>query len=78
LAPAGADAWFDRRDAERFELCEQSVRISENEILALPLFKDEEMLMDVAWPLICVGYQTRKVPHKDLRRCPDGTGNQLT
>ena len=44
----GADAWFDHRDAAKFELYEQSVRIGEEEILTLLVFKDEDMLLDFA------------------------------
>jgi len=39
-----ADAWFDRAGADRYQLYEQSVRISDEEILTLLLFKDEGML----------------------------------
>ena len=39
-----ADAWFDRGGADRYQLYEQSVRISDVEILTLLLFKDEGML----------------------------------
>jgi Zn-dependent peptidase ImmA (M78 family) len=42
----GADAWFDRREAERFEIHEQSWRTGPNEILTLLLIGDEEMLED--------------------------------
>jgi hypothetical protein len=34
----GADAWFDRWDAERFEVHEQTLRISPSETLTLVLF----------------------------------------
>lgn len=40
----GADAWFDRRGADRFELYEQTQKISDDEILSILVFKDEEML----------------------------------
>jgi len=40
----GADAWFDRRGADRFELYEQSQKISEGEILTILVFKGNEML----------------------------------
>ena len=42
----GADAWFDRRDAERFEVHEQTMRIGSNEILTLVLISDPAMLDD--------------------------------
>jgi hypothetical protein len=40
----GADAWFDRWDAERFEVYEQSIRPSDHEILTLVRIDDEAML----------------------------------
>jgi hypothetical protein len=40
----GADAWFDRREADRFEISEQTLRTSEDEILTLLLADDEGML----------------------------------
>lgn len=43
----GADAWFDRRDAERFEIFEQTVQIGDNEVLSLLVFNDDEMLEDL-------------------------------
>lgn len=42
----GADAWFDRWDAERFELAEQSIRVSDKEILTLLILTDGKMLDD--------------------------------
>jgi len=42
----GADAWFDRRDAARFEIYEQSVRIGRSESLTVLQFTDDEMLME--------------------------------
>jgi hypothetical protein len=40
----GADAWFDRSDAGRFEILEQTFRTGDDEILTLLLIRDEEML----------------------------------
>lgn len=40
----GADAWFDRRDAEDYELYEESCFASHGEILTFLVFKDQEML----------------------------------
>lgn len=40
----GADAWFDRRNADRFEITEQSIRTFEGDVLTLLTFRDEEML----------------------------------
>jgi len=42
----GADAWFDRHDAARFELLEQTIRVRPDEILTLLLFTDSESLED--------------------------------
>lgn len=40
----GADAWFDRRDADEFEIYEQTVRIGNDEILTLLLITEDRML----------------------------------
>ena len=40
----GADAWFDRWDAEKYEPYEETRRIADGEILTLLVFKDAEML----------------------------------
>jgi hypothetical protein len=40
----GADAWFDRWDAERYEVYEQTIRISDDEILTLVRIDDDAML----------------------------------
>ena len=42
----GADAWFDRRDTECFEVHEQTIRIGADEILTLVLISDPAMLDD--------------------------------
>lgn len=41
-----ADAWFERREAERYEVQEQSIRTVENEILTLVIITDDAMLQD--------------------------------
>ncbi len=46
-ARIGADAWFERREAEKFEIFEQTVQISDSEVLSLLTFSDEEMLEDL-------------------------------
>lgn len=43
-AVMGAGAWFDRYDADRYELLEQTIRTGPDEILTLLLFTDEAML----------------------------------
>jgi IrrE N-terminal-like domain len=43
----GADAWFDRWDAERFEVLEQTIRTASDEILTLILITDGAMLDDI-------------------------------
>jgi hypothetical protein len=40
----GADAWFDRSEAERYEVREQSIRISDGEILSIIFIDNDEML----------------------------------
>ena len=42
----GADAWFNRRDAQRFDVHEHSVRIANDEILTLLQIIDDGMLAD--------------------------------
>ena len=42
----GADAWFERSEAERYELHEHSVRTADDEILSLLLLIDDGMLED--------------------------------
>lgn len=40
----GADAWFDRWDADRYEVHEQTIRTGVDEILTLVRIDDEDML----------------------------------
>jgi hypothetical protein len=40
----GADAWFDRSEAERYIVYEQTVRISKTDVLSLILVTEEKML----------------------------------
>jgi hypothetical protein len=40
----GADAWFDRRDAEQYEVFEQTVRMATGDALTLLTFKSLDML----------------------------------
>jgi hypothetical protein len=42
----GADAWFDRRGAEKYEVQEQTFRTGADEVLTLILITDPEMLDD--------------------------------
>jgi hypothetical protein len=42
----GADAWFDRRDADRFEVYEQTIRTGPDETLTLVVISDPKMLED--------------------------------
>lgn len=41
-----ADTWFDRAEAARFEVQEQTVRVGESETLSLVLIVDPEMLVE--------------------------------
>lgn len=45
----GADAWFDRQEAARFEILEQSAPIDNGKILSILTFTDEKMLEDENW-----------------------------
>ena len=40
----GADAFFDRREAEMYEVEEQSIRVGEQEVITLIHFRDGDML----------------------------------
>lgn len=40
----GAHQWFDRRDADRFQVTEQSFKVAETEVLTLLTFTDQRML----------------------------------
>ncbi|MGF7212711.1 ImmA/IrrE family metallo-endopeptidase [Skermanella mucosa] len=46
LGRMGAEAWFDRRGADRFEVLEQSCRVGDGEALSLLIFSDDEMLSE--------------------------------
>ncbi|MBS0300478.1 MAG: ImmA/IrrE family metallo-endopeptidase [Proteobacteria bacterium] len=41
-----ADAWFDIREAERFDITEDAFRISNNQVLCLIWLENDEMLKD--------------------------------
>jgi hypothetical protein len=47
----GADAWFDRREAERYEMFEHTFPLPNDEILTLLTFTDGEMMeeTDTSW-----------------------------
>ena len=40
----GADAWFDRPEAERYEIFEHSYRLPNSEVATLLLIEDADML----------------------------------
>jgi hypothetical protein len=42
----GADAWFDRAEAERYEVQEQTIQTADGEILTLVSISDEDMLRE--------------------------------
>ena len=42
----GAEAWFDRWEAQKHDVYEQTVRTDDDEILTLVLITDTEMLED--------------------------------
>ena len=39
-----ADAWFDRQEAAKYEVLEQTIRIGEKEILSIISIDDGDML----------------------------------
>jgi hypothetical protein len=41
-----ADAWFDRWEAEKYEVHEQTIRTGTDEVLTLILITDPDMLED--------------------------------
>lgn len=45
-----ADAWFERREAERYEVQEQTIRTAADEILTLVIIADEAMLREYGSP----------------------------
>jgi len=51
----GADAWFDRSEAGKYEVREQTIRIGPDRILTMVLIRDDEMLDE--WN---TSYQTRR------------------
>ena len=40
----GAHLWFERRDASRFQISEQSFKVAEQQVLTLLIFSDQKML----------------------------------
>jgi hypothetical protein len=42
----GADAWFDRAEAERYEVREQTIQTGDDEILTLVTVSDDDMLRE--------------------------------
>lgn len=46
LNTVSAEAWFDRYNANRYEIQEQTFKVSPNEIITLLIIDDEEMLED--------------------------------
>lgn len=45
---ATADTWFDSREAERYEIIEDAIRISSNQVLSLLWLENDEMLQDAS------------------------------
>lgn len=44
MKQVAAEAWFDRYEAQRYEVLEQSIRVGTAEILTILMFTDEDML----------------------------------
>jgi len=51
---ATADTWFDNRQAERYDIIEDAIRISSNQVLCLLWLEDDEMLEDVSYSHLVV------------------------
>jgi len=43
-----ADTWFDNREAERYDIIEDALRISDNQVLCLLWLENDEMLEDIS------------------------------
>lgn len=52
LRKIGADAWFDRAEAGRYEVLEQTISVGSEEVLSLVVIADEAMLEETEsfWP----------------------------
>ncbi len=46
MRSVSAEAWFDRYDAHRYEVLEQTFRVGPSEVLTILIIEDEEMLED--------------------------------
>lgn len=46
LGSVSAEAWFDRHDAHKYDLLEQTFRLGPSEALSLLILEDEEMLVE--------------------------------
>jgi hypothetical protein len=49
---ATADTWFDNRQAERYEIIEDAIRISNNQVLCLLWLENDEMLVEAPYTRI--------------------------
>src|SRR3546814_7069183 len=57
----GADAWFDRREAERYEVYEQTVRMSRSEEHTSEL----QSLMRISYAVFCLKKKTQTNTKKE-------------
>ncbi len=53
-----ADAWFDRSEAQRYDVHEQTIRTGDDEILTLVLMRDPKMLEE--WNTNRASYARRR------------------
>ena len=53
-----ADAWFDRSEAQRYDVHEQTIQTGDDEILTLVLIRDPKMLEE--WNTSCASYARRR------------------
>ncbi len=44
-----ANTWFDNREADRYEIIEDAIRISDNQVLSLLWIENDEMLREAAY-----------------------------
>ncbi len=44
-----AESWFDNREADRYDITEDAIRISNNQVLSLLWLENDEMLKESAY-----------------------------
>ena len=46
-----ADTWFDYPECDEYEVCEQSIRVADDEIMSIVYFRDQQMLEEAEYQL---------------------------